>query len=224
MSRDPFDRFGDDEPLIRRTPAKGGLPGSVHAAGLIWVIFGSLILLVRVTDLVVTLNAQPGIIPQGNPMVAGAMVGTVGVSFVGLIFIVLGVLTLNGTLGDILAVGIISLIVGVLCGGVSGLGFVQAVALSSNPMLKMFLPAYLITLMFVVSGVGMLSGLAFLVAGILGLSGNEAYRRWRGRRLGYDPHGDRDRYDDYDDRHPRPRDDYDRGRDDYGDHFRRDRR
>src|SRR5262249_9234566 len=97
-------------------PWRGGelpYPSVVRSAGVIWVVFGGLILLNALVNLGLTVGAQRANQGQAG---AGVVPFVVGILF-GAVFIHVGVQSIRGTAKDTLGNGIGSIIFGVLNGG-----------------------------------------------------------------------------------------------------------
>jgi hypothetical protein len=140
-------------------------PRAVHIAGVIWIIFGSLILLNAAINLLLTVGMAAGDGAQaaggGSPVWIGVLVGAV--------FIHVGVQSTRGTAKDTLGNGIGSLIFGLLNGGFGAFLIVGAIAAGGI--------AGLIAAIF--GGISLLGGIGLLVAGVLALVGREEYKAWR---------------------------------------------
>ncbi len=150
------DDYGPDSEFLTAAP----FPGTVLAAGVIWIVYGCLVFL----DLVVVLLAIFAVAANAKGDAAGAVVaGTLcGLAFVGLIgaaFLFVGVQSVRGTARDTLGNGVGSIILGLL-----GLG---GVALYAS--LGQFIPA----------GGAAVGGGLLLTAGVLALVGRSPYKLWR---------------------------------------------
>lgn len=135
-------------------------PPLVKAAGVMWIVYGCLILLNMVAVLLLSfvLASQ-----MGGDVAAGAAGGAVCVAlFLGLIaaaFLFVGVQSVRGTARDTLGNAVGSIILGVLQFGGAALygGMGQIVQ----------------------AGVAAVAGGLLLIAGVLALMGRSDYRRWR---------------------------------------------
>jgi len=176
----------DDEPPIRHAPP---YPGTVRTAGIVWIVFGSLILLNLLGVLLITFVFVAGGGPGREGAVGGALcVGGV-IGLFGGAFLFVGVQSVRGTAADTLGNGIGSIVIGLLV--LAAGAFTAAAADGAGNAIG--------------GGVNGLAGLALVLAGILALVGRGAYRDWRRANL---PERRRRRYDDddrYDDRPRRPR-------------------
>jgi len=152
-------RYDDDEadlPAIGRVE----IPTSVRIAGIVWIVFGALILV----NPVINLLAGGG----GG----GDMVAVLIVILFGAVFINVGVQSLRGTAADTLGNGIGSIIFGVLNAGYGAMIFVGA-AVGGLPM----------ALAVVIGGISILGGIGLLTAGVLALVGRQDYKAWRQANL-----------------------------------------
>ena len=144
-------------------------PGTVTAAGVIWIVYGCLVLLSLAATLFVifVLAANANVPAQANGAAVGGLVGADSCAMViyGLIaaaFLFVGVQSVRGTARDTLGNGVGSIILGVLGLGVVGL----------NAAFGQFLQA-----------AGVVVGAALLLtAGILALVGRSQYRLWKRAR------------------------------------------
>jgi hypothetical protein len=135
-------------------------PTTVMAAGVIWVVFGCLILVNMAVNLALTAGkAQaPG----------GVCTGWLAILF-GAGFIHVGVQSIRGTARDTLGNGIGSIIFALLNGGIGALLVLAAAALGGADALG---PA-------IIGAINLLSSIGLLVAGVLALVGREDYKAWR---------------------------------------------
>jgi hypothetical protein len=135
-------------------------PGVVMAAGIIWIVFGSLILLNGAGALLLgaAMSAGTG---SGGALGAGASIGVVAALF-GAAFLFVGVQSVRGTAPGTLGNGIGSIVFAVLqFGG----GVAQVVA--GQPLL---------------GAINFLGGCGLLAAGVLALIGRTDYMAWRKAR------------------------------------------
>jgi hypothetical protein len=131
----------------------------------IWIVFGSLILLNAAINLLLTFGMSAG----GGAQAAGGVCPVlIGVLF-GAVFIHVGVQSVQGTAKDTLGNGIGSIIFALLNGGFGVLLMVGAVAVGGT--------AGLIAALL--GGVSLLGGIGLLAAGVLALVGREEYKAWR---------------------------------------------
>jgi hypothetical protein len=168
-------RWEDDE----REPPPGGpappLPGSVKAAGIIWTVFGALILLGFAVQVLTVLSVAP-------PDQRGAIMG--GTFCVGLLvalfaggFIFVGMQTLTGTAKDTLGNGIGSIIFAVLIGG-SATALLLAVS-GGRASVGETGPVWVAVLVLGINGT---AAVALLAAGVLVLVGRDGYLAHREAR------------------------------------------
>ena len=101
----------EDEVVEDRRPPQTTNPGSTKAAGIIWINTGVLKLLATAVDAVMSFGGAGGTPP------AGIICGSVFGAFVGAVFLMVGIQTLNGSAKGTLANGIGSIIFAVLVGG-----------------------------------------------------------------------------------------------------------
>jgi hypothetical protein len=139
-------------------------PKSVHTAGVIWLVFGALILIASAINLL-TASSTPG----GETRVGG-IAGAIFNAFIGAVFVHVGVQSMRGTAKDTLGNGIGSLIFGLLAGGYGALLLLAAVAVGG-------LPGG--TILWVLAGIQIICTVALLAAGILALVGRADYKAWR---------------------------------------------
>ena len=168
----------DEENEDRRPtmPIQTTNPGSTRAAGIIWVIMGSLVLLVTALNL--TLGAGTG--AGGAEMLCSAALPVL----IGAVFLMVGIQTLNGSAKGTLGNGIGSIIFGVLIGGLGVILFYGAFFAGGGggpgapPAVQQLGEAAGVIIM-VVAVVYLLTGAMLLVAGILAIKGKTDYLRWR---------------------------------------------
>lgn len=189
----------DDRP--RLTPLDRS-PGSTKAAGIIWVIMGSLVLLNVLVSTAV--NVSSGV-PIGQ-LLCGLALPTL----IGAVFLNVGIQTLNGSAKGTLANGIGSIIFAALIGGLGGLLLVGSAFLGGVAAQGGGPPGaavgLLATIALVAAVLYLLTGAMLLVAGILAIKGKTDYLRWR-LYLKQQGGGSRDhRQDDEEDDRPRRRD------------------
>jgi hypothetical protein len=153
--RDDWDRddFPEDVPF----------PKMVSAAGIIWIVFGGLILVTAAFGLIRALAMAPTT-RGGGALFGGAVCAVAFIAFIGGAFLFVGVQSVRGTAADTLGNGIGSIILGAL------LLLVTMFALMFDP---------------VTGGVYLLSGGGLVAAGVLALVGRADYNLWKrsqGRR------------------------------------------
>src|SRR5262245_12892671 len=133
------------------------LPKTVIAAGVIWIVFGSLILINLVAYLVQVYGQD-----RGGPREAVFVGGTIGGIIIGLVaavFIHVGVQSVRGTANDTLGNGVGSI-------GFALFDFFAGVMqIRGGHNLQ--------------AGVSFLAGFGLLLAGVLALVGRREYRAWR---------------------------------------------
>jgi hypothetical protein len=141
-----------DEPLY---------PSTVKAAGIIWIVFGCIILV----NVALSFLLAASFTAAGEQALASAQscLGFVQVVFA-VAFLYVGVQSVRGTAPGTLGNGIGSLIFGVLN---IGPGLLATLAGLRNPVL--LIPGV----------IGLLCGVALLVAGVLALVGTADYKAWR---------------------------------------------
>jgi hypothetical protein len=143
-------------------------PQSVKTAGVIWIIFGCLILLNAAVNLWVTMS-QAAL--RGGPAPAGLGAVVIGALF-GAVFIHVGNQSTKGTARDTLGNGIGSLVFALLNGA-------YGVMLVMVGLAGMAIGAPMAIVVLAVGGVGILAGVGLLAAGVLALVGRAEYIAWR---------------------------------------------
>jgi hypothetical protein len=152
------DEYEEPESDYERGPP---YPGMVRAAGIIWIVFGGLILLnLGILLLMMFVLAQKG---AAEAAMVGGVVGAVIVGLFGGVFIHVGVQSVAGTATDTLGNGIGSIIFALL-------NFAGAVAQAGNGNV-------------IAAVVSFLCGGGLLAAGILALIGRADYKAWRRARV-----------------------------------------
>jgi hypothetical protein len=168
-------RREDDE--WEEAPPRGEalrIPGSVRAAGIIWTVFGTLILLNFAVQALMQLALAP---PEQRGQAMGVtMCGGLLVALFGGGFILVGVQTLTGTAKDTLGNGIGSIIFAALIGGLAAILLVVLVGTRAAGVQTG--PGWVLVLAVVINGA---AAVALLAAGILALAGREGYLRACGR-------------------------------------------
>jgi uncharacterized membrane protein HdeD (DUF308 family) len=139
-------------------------PATVRIAGIVWIVFGGLILLSGIVTLVMLAaagaavqGAVPGAV-QGGIFAGGACIFVIAALF-GAAFLFVGVQTVQGAATDTLGNSIGSLVFGALNLGAGVLQAGQAQAIQA--------------------AINFLAGVGLIAAGILALVGREEYRAWR---------------------------------------------
>jgi hypothetical protein len=157
--------YADDDAWIRpELTARPKQPGKILAASIIWIVFGSLILLRQALNLLIAFAFTPTLLRE-----AVIWTGACPILFAGLIggvFIHVGIQSIQGTAKDTLGNGIGSIIFAVL---VAGIGIAFSVASS-----QFGLGGAAVQLV-----VGMVEAAGLLTAGILALVARDQYRAWR---------------------------------------------
>ena len=145
-------------------PGDAQYPRAVHTAGVIWIIFGCLILLSAAVNLLLTfgLAAAPGAHAVGG--VCPVLIYVIS----GAVFVHVGVQSTRGTAKDTLGNGIGSLIFGLLNGGFGALLIVGAIAAGGAAGV----------IAGTLGGINLLGGIGLLAAGVLALA-NTKKRRMR---------------------------------------------
>ena len=165
----PRERDDDDLPSARRE-----VPKLVRTAGIIWIIFGGLML--------VTAVGSMGMMGMAGNGAQGSCNGIVGILF-GIAFLFVGVQSIKGTAKDTLGNGIGSIVIGALNAGVGVFAIIGGLALYSV-LAASAAPAPVALVLIVAGAVNILSGVGLIVAGTLALMGRAEYKAYRhgGRR------------------------------------------
>lgn len=176
------ERYADDrwdQPEVMPVEAPR-IPGSARAAGIIWIVFGGIILLNAAISLLIALALAP---PQERaPAMSGAVCGVLFAGLVGGVFIHVGIQTVGGTAKDTLGNGIGSLLIGVLL-GLCALGLMVAAELTGWRRPGVDLKAHDL----IIAVVNLLAACGLVVAGVLALAGREGYREYRRYRKAIAP-------------------------------------
>jgi hypothetical protein len=152
---------GQDQP-----PADGPeYPKVVRIAGVIWIVFGSLILLNSAVNLLVTFSTAAGGGAQTGDRVFVALLAML----IGAVFIHAGLQSTRGTAKDTLGNGIGSIIFAGLIGGAGVLLLLGSLVVGGTVGL----------IGAVLGGINLLNGVGLLAAGVLALLGRHAYKAWR---------------------------------------------
>jgi hypothetical protein len=175
-SRDDYDASREDD--WDESSARRAVPSLVRTAGIIWIVFGSLMLLNAAVNLVLA--------GMNGTNIGGVACG----ALFGIAFVFVGVQSVKGTAKDTLGNGIGSLVIGVLNAGVGALMLIGGLALSSGavaaPPQAAGQPAMQqLGLIAVIGGaVSIFAGLGLILAGVLALMGRTDYKVYRraGRR------------------------------------------
>jgi hypothetical protein len=152
--------YSGDEDL---PPLGAPFPTSVTAAGVIWIVMGSLILLGGVINLLAAV-AGGGAAPAG-----AQMCGVLLIALFGGAFLMVGVQSVRGTARDTLGNGIGSIIFAVIVGGAG------ALVLAGGAIVGGVVGA---TAMFI-AVINLLEAAALLIAGVMALVGREGYKTWQ---------------------------------------------
>jgi hypothetical protein len=153
--------FEDDDGPTRERPV---FPTTVYAAGMIWIIIGSLILVNAVINMVMNAGLAAGGMNQATPGVVAVVIGFL----FGVVFIHVGRQSTSGTARDTLGNAIGSLIIGLLNAAVGGFNILAAFAGGSVGIL-----------LGIVGTMSLLAGAGLIVAGILAIVGRADYKEWR---------------------------------------------
>jgi hypothetical protein len=156
------DDYEEDD---RRAP----FPSLVWCAGVIWILFGCLMLINAGCQVVLTAMNTAAAGQQANASNPGATGAPFCGALFGIAFLFVGAQTVKGTAKDTLGNGIGSLVFGVLIGSVGALLVVAALALTGA----------LSLILLIAGGINVFAGVGLLVAGILALAGREQYKAWR---------------------------------------------
>src|SRR5947209_7885462 len=142
-------------------------PGVVLAAAVIWIVFGSLVLLNFLVSLLILMVFTP---PElRGPILGGAFCTGLVVALFGGVFIHVGVRSISGTAKDTLGNGIGSIIFGGLIGGLGLLALMSAGAVRGGNAWGGALQG----------AINLVVAAALLTAGVLALIGRDGYREWR---------------------------------------------
>jgi hypothetical protein len=165
-----------DEPDFRR---RADFPPMVRIAGIVWIIFGCLIVLNAILSVVVAVasSAQKETATTGTPAgasAAGNVCGGVCLVLFGAVFIHVGLQSIRGTAKDTLGNGIGSIVLGLLNLGWGVLILVGAAVVGGAAR----------AVGLIVGVIGILGGLGLLAAGVLALVGRVDYRAWRQAHMG----------------------------------------
>ena len=162
----------DDEDYDRR-PKKRRYPTVMRIAAIAWIVFGCLVLLTGLLNLVVELVglATAG---GGAPEATGRAVGGACVMIFALLFgggfVFVGVQTILGWANDTLGNGIGSILLGLLCLSCGGSGLVTvASGVGGQP----------VAVGVISAAINLLSGLGLIAAGVLALVGRSDYVAWK---------------------------------------------
>jgi hypothetical protein len=144
---------------------KPAYPTTVTIAGIVWMIYGGLILLNLLLSVGVLLpgSGQAHRIDDGDRIhlaalgCSGALILLIGIFGVG--FFVVGLQSVRGTARDTLGNSIGSIILGLICFGLA------AIEAHIGHMIG--------------AGITFLVGVGLVAAGVLALTGRAAYKRWR---------------------------------------------
>lgn len=143
---------------IERVP----FPGNVHAAGIIWIVFGGLVLLSL--SLVGLRFLESELEPQEA---TGLVCSSIFLLLFGAVFVHVGVQSVKGTAKDTIQNGIGSILFGVLY-----LGY--GITTLNSPFFE-----GAEAMRAVAVGINLLCSVALFAAGILGIVGRQDYKDWR---------------------------------------------
>src|SRR5579862_2628329 len=177
MRKEIDDRDDFEETDAGRVPV---FPTSVRIAGIVWIVFGSIIIL----NAIVSAGLTAGAGGANGANAAGGACGAIIPLLIGIAFIFVGQQTLRGTARDTLGNAIGSLVLGIgplVCGFLAIIG---GVALANAPAKVPAGEAANIAaiepgVLMVLGVVNILSGFGLLTAGALALIGRAEYREWR---------------------------------------------
>jgi hypothetical protein len=170
--RENFEPDDRDDVYARRD-----VPKLVSTAGIIWIVFGSILLI----NAVVNLGLSGATVRAGENPSGGPCGGIVGIGF-GIAFVFVGMQSVKGTAKDTLGNGIGSIIIGALyaTGGavvlVLGLGMYALISQGKATAPNADQAALIVT---VTGGVLLVSGLGLILAGTLALMGRADYKEYR---------------------------------------------
>lgn len=188
--RDDDDYDDADRPPPRGRPA---FPGVVMAAGIMWIGFGAMALLVMVSNFVMT-----AVNPNAAPARGADLCCACGIGVVGAAFLYCGIRTVTGKGVDPFGTSIGSLVVGLACLAFAALAVFAGVIQGGN---LRGLPEEVIIL--AAAGYAVF-GLVLILAGTFGVIGRSQYLWWRtenGRRR-YRRRRDDDEDEEYEDERP----------------------
>jgi hypothetical protein len=173
---DPYadDRWDQPEAVPVEAPR---LPGQARAAGIIWIVFGGIILLNAAVSLLVALALAPP--EERAPAMGGAVCGMLFAGLIGGVFIHVGIQTVSATAKDTLGNGIGSILIGVFL-GLCALGIMVAAELTGWRRRG----GDLRTQDVIIAVVNLLAACGLVVAGVLALVGRDGYRAYRAYRRG----------------------------------------
>src|SRR5262245_45641031 len=147
--------YGTPNPFARSLPP---FPGTVLTAGIIWIVFGGLIILNAVGVVLLGL-VLVGRGPGAGEMATAIVLVSLIVAVFGAVFLMVGIQSIRGTARATLANGSGSIVFGLIA-------FAGALSLiGSNQVIQGIL--------------SFLSGSGLLAAGVLALVGRSDYRAWR---------------------------------------------
>ena len=143
-------------------------PVPVRIAGVIWIVFGGLIVMGAALTLLTSLSRPQ--VPNAGAQTAGNVCQGLFQLLIGAAFLFVGVQTVKGTAKDTLGNAIGSIILGALNGGFGFVLVLGALALAGGGMAA---------LAVVLGGISVLAGLGLITAGVLALVGRKEYRAWK---------------------------------------------
>jgi hypothetical protein len=151
-------------------PGDAQYPRAVHTAGVIWIIFGCLILLGAAVNLLLTFGVAAA--PRADAV--GGVCPVLIYVISGAVFVHVGVQSTRGTAKDTLGNGIGSLIFGLVDMGFGALLIVGAIAGGEVTGV----------IAGTLGGINLLVGIGLLHAGVLALGGREEYKAWQRAQKG----------------------------------------
>jgi hypothetical protein len=151
-----LDIVPDDQPAF---------PLTVYLAGLIWTIFGGLILVNAAVNLLLILAMAAAWSADAMGEIWPAVVSMV----IGAAFVYVGLQTVRGQAKDTLVSGIGSMIFAVLNGGFGAFLLAGPLAIAERARM----------VAAILGGVSLVGGIGLLAAGVLALVGRRGYKAWR---------------------------------------------
>jgi hypothetical protein len=159
---------GIDEPDVRFTQS-AAYPTTVRIAGIVWIVFGGLILLSAAANLLLSFGMPAKSGAEGAGRAAGGICTVLLLVVFGAVFVHVGIQSIRGTAKDTLGNGMGSIVFGLL-----NLGYgvmLLGVGVAAGGM------ATVIGVLGL--AVGFSAGVGLLAAGVLALVGRQDYKAWR---------------------------------------------
>jgi hypothetical protein len=153
----------DDE--VRRPGGGANFPATVYAAGVIWIVFGCVILLNALLTLFLAPAPPQAGEDQRPPNTCSVLMGVL----FGAVFIHVGLQSVKGPAKDTLGNAVGSILLGLGNGAFGAMMVVGGLATGGT----------VGVVSCVAGGVGVLCGLGLLTAGALALAGRSDYKAWR---------------------------------------------